>query len=263
MSAPATSAKEQFDRQAAHYNGQWASWTDETLQRMLELAAPQSHWNMLDVATGTGFTALAFAPRVAHVTGADISPGMLAQAAQHAQEQGITNAEWREAPAESLPFDDGTFDLVTVRIAPHHFTDVRAFLSEVRRVLRPGGVFVLGDTTVPDDNAEAADWQNAVEKERDPSHGANLPPETWRTLLTGAGFMVSDLEALSGAIKIALSPWLETSGAAGERAERVRQMFRNAPETAKQEFQISTDPNGEIHFAWQRVILKATRPTKN
>jgi ubiquinone/menaquinone biosynthesis C-methylase UbiE len=70
-----TSAKEQFDRQAAHYNNQWAGWSDETLQRMLALADPQPSWHVLDVATGAGFTALAFAPLVAEVTGADLSPG--------------------------------------------------------------------------------------------------------------------------------------------------------------------------------------------
>ena len=257
MTNVSTSAKEQFDRQAAHYNGRWAAWSDETLQRMLELAAPQPEWNALDVATGTGFTALAFAPRVAHVIGADVSPGMLAQADKRAQEQGIANVGWQEASAELLPFDDGAFDLVTVRIAPHHFTDVWAFLSEARRVLKPGGVFVLGDTTVPDGDAETAEWQNAVEKVRDSSHNANLSPETWRALTAEAGFTVTDLEALSGAIHLALSPWLETAGATGERAERVRQMFRDAPPAAQRAFQISTDAEGETHFAWQRVILRA------
>jgi ubiquinone/menaquinone biosynthesis C-methylase UbiE len=120
------------------------------------------------------------------VIGADIAPKMLAQAQTRAEAANITNVTWREAPAESLPFDDDAFDLVTCRIAPHHFADVSAFLREVRRVLAPGGVFVLGDTTVPDDDGEAAAWQNAVERERDPSHVANLSPATWRRLCEAA-----------------------------------------------------------------------------
>ena len=102
--AKVTSAKEQFDRQAAQYNSQWAGWSDETLKRMLELADPQSSWQVLDVATGTGFTALAFAALVAQVVGVDLSPGMLAQAANRAKEQGAANISWVEAPAEKLPF---------------------------------------------------------------------------------------------------------------------------------------------------------------
>lgn len=253
-------AKEQFDRQAKHYNTQWASWSDETLQRMLELANPQPNYRVLDVATGTGFTALAFAPYVAHVTGADVSPGMLEQAAKRAEADGITNVDWVECAAEKLPFPDATFCLVTVRIAPHHFTDVDAFLREVRRVLKPGGMFLLGDTTVPDNEPEAAVWQNTVEKERDRSHFANLSPNEWQKRAVAAGLSVTDVEHRRGAIEIPLDRWLETSGTVGEQEARVRRLFAEAPESARREFHIRTDTEGKMHFGWQRVILRAVVP---
>ena len=258
--AAPVSAREQFNRQAAQYNARWASWSDETLRRMLELADVQSDWHVLDVATGTGFTALAFAPHVHDVVGADISPRMLAGAARRAEEAGVTNVSWREAPAEALPFADAAFDLVTVRIAPHHFTDVAAFLRETARVLRPGAALVLGDTTVPDEDAEAAAWQNAVERERDPSHVANLSPNQWQAHIGTAGLIVTKLEAKSGAIVIPLSDWLETAGCDPERAARLRRRFAAAPESARRAFQIKTAPTGEIEFAWQRVIIRAIRP---
>lgn len=259
MSTAAKSSKEQFDRQATHYDNRWAKWSDESLCRMLELADPQPSWNALDIATGTGYTALAFAPHVNHVTGADVSPGMLAQGAKRAEETGIANVSWREAPAEALPFADSEFDLVTVRIAPHHFLDVRAFLAEVHRVLKPGSVFVFGDTTVPDADIEAAYWQNAVERARDSSHIANLSPNTWRTLTEAAGFTITDLETVTGAIKLTLSDWLEVAGCTGERAERVHQMFRNAPMSARQEFQIEATADGDTTFAWPRVVFRAMK----
>ncbi len=252
-------AREQFDRQAAQYNDRWAAWSDESLRRMLEVADPQTHQRVLDVATGTGFTALAFAPPDSDVVGADNTPGMLAQARKRAEEAGIANVTWQEAPAEALPFTDGSFDLVTVRIAPHHFRDVPAFLRETRRVLRPGGALALCDTTVPDDDAEAADWQNAVERERDPSHGANLSPETWRALCAAAGLSVTALDHTSGRIAIPLSAWLETAGCTGDCAERVRRMFIEAPASARQQFHIVSEDDGETRFAWQRVVLRAER----
>jgi ubiquinone/menaquinone biosynthesis C-methylase UbiE len=252
-----TSARDQFDRQAGKYNERWASWSDETLRRLLELADPQPDWRVLDVATGTGFTALAVAPHVRHVVGSDVSPNMLAEAHKRAETAGVTNVDWVEAPAEALPFDDAAFDLVTARIAPHHFSDVPAFLAETRRVLTPGGVFVLADTTVPDDELEAADWQNAVERERDGSHVANLSPETWRRLVIEAGFVVTDLDCSGGGIGLELSAWLETAGCAGVRADRVRQLFATAPEAARRAFQITTNANGETRFVWQRVVLRA------
>lgn len=255
-----TSAKAQFDKQAALYDNRWADWSEATLKQMLVWADPQPQWRVLDIATGTGYTALALAPHVAHVTGADISPNMLAQAARHAQEQDVANVAWHEAAAESLPFDNKAFDLVTVRIAPHHFTNVRAFLSETRRVLRPNGVFVLGDTTVPDDAPAIAEWQNSVERLRDTSHAANLPARVWRALSEEAGLRVSDVETQAGEIKLTLSAWLAVSGCDGDRARQVHQMFIHAPDDARQAFHITTDAVGETYFAWQRVLLKAHRP---
>ena len=96
-----------------------------------------------------------------------------------------------------------------------------------------------------------------MERERDPSHAANLTPETWRSLVKAADFTVTDLETRTGAIGIALTPWLQTSGTTGKQAERVRWLFDHAPESARRHFQITTDADGETHFAWQRVILRA------
>lgn len=255
-----SSAKAQFDRQAAQYDHRWAAWSDETLRKLLQWADPQAHWRVLDIATGTGYTALVLAPYVAHVTGSDISPQMLARAAQHAREQNIVNADWREAPAERLPFEGGAFDLVTTRIAPHHFTDVSAFLGEARRVLRPHGVFVLADTTVPDDDPAAAEWQNSVERLRDTSHAANLSGQTWRALAEEAGLSVSDVQTQAGEIALTLPAWLEVAGTDADRAAQVRQMFADASPAARRAFHITTDSAGETHFAWQRVLLRAVRP---
>ena len=254
-------AKTQFDKQAKHYNETWAGWSDNTLRALLHLADPQERWRVLDVATGTGFTALAFAPRVSHVTGADISPQMLHEAQKRADLAGIKNVEWVECAAEALPFPDASFDLVTVRIAPHHFVDVPAFLGEVRRVLVGSGVFVLADTSVPGEDTEAGMWQNRVERERDPSHQSNLSQATWRDLCQSAGFVVTDLEASSPqrgeGIALSLTAWLHTAGCESECAETVRNLFAGAPEPAKAAFHITVDETGETHFVWQRVLLRA------
>ena len=67
------------------------------------------------------------------------------------QKRGLSNITFAEMPAEKLPFPDASFDLVTCRTAPHHFADVPAFVAEVARVLRPGGVFGLVDNISPAD----------------------------------------------------------------------------------------------------------------
>ena len=254
---PARSAKEQFDRQAAHYNTQWNSWSEEVLNSMLTSAQPKPTDAVLDVATGTGFTALAFAPRVQSVIGLDVSTGMLKQAEQYAQERRITNASFQEGPAEALPFEGQSFDLVTCRIAPHHFLDVQKFLAETARVLKPGGSFVLADTTVPDNLPEAAEWQNGVEVVRDPSHVRNYTPGEWRHMAEAAGLTVTECRTDGGGITIPLSDWLRRAGCAPEQSAEVRRRFSEAPQSARKAFQIVTDAGGEIVFTWQRVLMKA------
>ncbi len=257
--APARSAKDQFDKQATEYNAQWNTWSEETLNAMLAAAQPQPTDTVLDVATGTGFTALAFAPHVRSVVGLDVSAGMLAQAKNYASECGITNAAFEEGAAEALPYGDGAFDLVTCRIAPHHFLDVKKFLSETARVLKPGGRFVLADTTVPDDLPEAAQWQNAVEALRDPSHVLNYTPSEWRQITEAAGLTVTECRTDGGGITIPLPDWLHKAGCTPEQSSAIRRHFADAPESARQAFQIVTDAGGETIFTWQRVVLKAVK----
>ncbi len=76
---------------------------------------------------------------------------------------------FREAGAEALPFADDRFDVVTCRIAAHHFADPVAFVQEVARVLRPGGLFLLVDNVAPQDPV-LAEAMNRIDRERDPSH---------------------------------------------------------------------------------------------
>ena len=259
---PKRSAKEQFDKQAAHYDKQWSTWSEETLNWLLANAAPQPTDFVLDVATGTGFTALAFAPYVETVIGVDVSPGMLEQARKQAGERRIANAVFQEGAAESLPFADGSFDIVTCRIAPHHFLSVETFLSEAARVLEPGGRLALVDTTVPDDAPEAAAWQNEVEAVRDPSHVHNHTPQEWQAMAQAAGLTVTECGSGGGGITIPLSDWIVKAGCTPDQAAEVRRRFADAPESARTAFQIELQPDGETVFTWQRVTLLAVKPAR-
>ena len=251
---PKRTAKDQFDAQATEYDSQWNTWSEETLEAMLSVAQPTPTDRVLDVATGTGFTALAFAPFVQSVVGLDVSPGMLRQAEQYAAERGVTNAIFQEGAAEALPFADASFDLLTCRIAPHHFLSVPKFLSETVRVLKPGGWFVLVDTTVPYDLSEAADWQNRVESLRDPSHVKNYTPNEWQQMAEAAGMTVTKCHT-EGGITIPLADWIIKAGCTSEQAEAVRRAFAEAPDSAREAFQIKTTADGETVFTWQRLVL--------
>jgi ubiquinone/menaquinone biosynthesis C-methylase UbiE len=256
---PARSAKEQFDKQASHYDAQWNSWNRESLEWMLDRSETISTDSALDIATGAGFTALAFAGLVRDVIGVDVSAGMLSQARSRAVEQGIDNAEFRLAPAEELPFADSSFDVVTCRIAAHHFLDIHAFAREAARVLLPGGRLLVADSTVPDDAPDAAEWQNAVEIARDPSHVRNYTPLKWQALVKKAGLTVAEATSSGGGITIPLTDWMRKSGCTAEQEKDVRSRFATAPESARKLFNIRQDEAGETFFTWQRVLLKAIK----
>ena len=164
------------------------------LDRLLTIAQPQSHWHVLDIATGGGHTALKFSPHVQHVIASDLTPRMLQNAEQFIVEgRGINNVSFRQADAENLPLDDGQFDLVTCRIAPHHFPNAQAFVGECARVLKRGSLLLLQDQLLPDDQ-EAAQFVDDFERLRDPSHHRAFNTAEWRAMFAAAGFAVEHSE---------------------------------------------------------------------
>jgi ubiquinone/menaquinone biosynthesis C-methylase UbiE len=257
--APARSAKEQFDKQAAHYNSQWNQWSEQVLEWMVAHAEIQPTDRVLDIGTGTGFTALAFAEKAANVVGTDVSSGMLEQGRQRAEKLGLTNVTFAEAPAESQPFEDENFDIVTCRIAAPHFLDVRQFVAEAARVLKPDGRLIMSDTTVPDDQPDIAAWQNKVEVERDLSHVRNYSPREWQVMVEDAGLTVQEITSGGGGITIPLSDWLFKAGCNAEQERTVRRLFAEATLAVRAAFQIQGEPGAEDRFTWQRVLLKAVK----
>jgi len=176
--------QENFGAAAADYAASAVHAKGPSLARVVELVAPRSHWRMLDIATGAGHTAIAFAPYVSRVVASDITGEILRQAQKAAASNGLTNVETKYAEAGALPFPDTSFDLVTCRLAAHHFGDVAAFVGEVWRAPAPGGTSALVDNISPDakirpdaPDAELRDLvivYNAFEKLRDSSHGCCL-----------------------------------------------------------------------------------------
>jgi ubiquinone/menaquinone biosynthesis C-methylase UbiE len=165
------------------------------LTRMIELAQPRGDERLLDIATGGGHTALAFAPYVREVLATDLTPRMLEVAEAFVREQGAANVTFQLADAEALPFPEADFDLVTTRIAPHHFPNPQQYVREVARVLRPGGLFVLDDNMAPADQ-DLDLFQNRFEQWRDPGHVRNNTIAEWSNWMQDAGLLVEHVEPL-------------------------------------------------------------------
>lgn len=141
----------------------------EALRLIVDRLDPPPTSRALDVAAGTGFLSLALAERIREVVAYDLTPAMLAQAEAVAAKRGLTNLRTQIGPAEHLPFSDASFDLVTCRLAIHHFIDPTSHVAEMRRVCHPVGHVALIDLVAPED-PDIADRYNSIERARDPSH---------------------------------------------------------------------------------------------
>lgn len=186
--------QEQFGKTAASYLTSTPHALGKSLERLVALTAPQKSWHGLDVATGGGHVAYAFAPHVARMWATDITQEMLDLVRAEAQKRGLSNIRVAYAKAEALPFEDESFDLVTCRIAPHHFDSIPEFLAEVRRVLRSQALFALVDNVVP--QGSVGDYINAFERFRDPSHLRAWTMDEWRAALKKHSFAITHEEQL-------------------------------------------------------------------
>jgi ubiquinone/menaquinone biosynthesis C-methylase UbiE len=229
--------QQKFGVAAADYATSTVHARGESLARVVELVAPKQSWRVLDVATGAGHTALAFAPHVAKVTASDITEAMLAEAKKLATARGLGNVKTVQAKAEDLPFPDMSFDLVACRLAAHHFTDVAAFAAEAYRVLMPGGLLAVVDNISPDARilpqlaeTEAEHWTkayNAFEKLRDPSHGHCLGLTAWGDILGRAGFDVVTTEHMDQDLEF--EPWVARMRCDEATVARLRALLDDEP----------------------------------
>jgi len=189
---PEELAKASFGERAAFYTTSAIHADPQVLARVVELAAPQPAWRVLDIATGSGHTAFAVAPRVRTVIAVDLTAQMVVEAHGLRATRGLTNVELALADVHHLPFANGAFDLITCRRAAHHFSSIAAAVDEMRRVLRPAGRLVIDDRSVPED--DFVDWcMNTLDTYHDPSHVREYRPSEWQRLLQQGGFAIESV----------------------------------------------------------------------
>lgn len=230
------SVREQFGKAAAYYVHSAIHARGADLARLRELAALTGVERVLDIATGTGHTAFAMADGALEVIGMDLTPSMIMEARRVSAEKGTANVRFMEGDAERIPFPDARFDLVTCRIAAHHFPHVTAFCAEVFRVLRPGGTFLLVDNVSPEVDDQDR-FINAIDRLRDPSHVRAWKVSEWERMLTDAGFDFS-LEWLF-TTDIPLERWMAGMTAPEEIRAEVRRRLAEAPPAFKETFAIT------------------------
>ena len=122
-------------------------------KKVIKWATAKNPKTILDIATGTGDLAIQFAEKTgpkATIIGLDLSEGMLAVARKKVAGKPISEKiTFVQGDSEALPFEDNLFDAITVSFGIRNFENLEKGLAEIFRVLRPGGIFVILETSVP------------------------------------------------------------------------------------------------------------------
>jgi ubiquinone/menaquinone biosynthesis C-methylase UbiE len=229
------------------------------LNSLVELVAPREDAEVLDIATGAGNVALAFAPHVARVVAFDLTPSMLDQTLKTATERNLTNVETVQGIAEELPFEDETFDIVTVRLAPHHYADIQKAVDEMARVTRTGGKVVIVDTTVPEDDTLDREI-NEMETLRDSSHVKNYRPSEWVRMVEEAGLQVlsESVGPYTEDFKMEFEEWVERIRTPEAQVRELRKRFQNASPQLTKAIRLEQTERATL-FVWDQITLVALK----
>jgi len=247
-----TAVQAQFSRQAARYARSDSHAGDRDLELLVKRLNVRPGAPILDIATGTGFTAFALASSGARVVALDLTVAMLREARRLSPDPRIV---WIAGDAESLPFADETFSAATVRRAPHHFPYLRQALLEMRRVVRPGGRVGIVDQVPPEDEAGRV-LMERLERLRDPSHVEALTATRWRRLLSEVGIEVTFTDVVERAFTV--EAWLDLGGADAGRRVAVGEALAAATPQARREIgDLGTDP---LTFTKRWVVLVGVKP---
>ncbi len=250
----------QFGATAAAYSTSAGHGDKAILSALVVLTEPRSTDKALDIATGAGHTALAFAPHVQEVVAYDLTEAMLAETAKNAASRGLTNVVTREGPAEKLPFPDAAFDIVTVRLASHHFADNAAAVREMSRVAKPGGRVLIVDNYSPEEGVLDAQLHH-IETLRDHSHVRAWRLSDWRKFLRDAGLdlrrEITDLYSESPR-GMDFDDWVRRSKTPPGLVAELRRLFTTASPALRDLLTIQTD-GASIWFRLPQVTFLAQR----
>lgn len=254
------SVQEQFGATAEAYTRSAGHGDATVLAFLVSLANPRPTDAVLDIATGAGHTALAFAPHVKQVVAYDLTPAMLAETARSAALRGLTNVTTQQGSAEGLPFADEFFDIVTVRLASHHFADNERAVREMARVMCVGGRVVVVDNYGPEDAVLDEQLQH-IEKLRDASHVRSYRLSVWRAALQAAGLRIereitdSYTESKRG---MDFDDWVCRSNTPAERVAELRKLFLQASPELRDLLTIEADGEA-IWFRLPQVTFLARK----
>ncbi|MBT4511852.1 MAG: methyltransferase domain-containing protein [Chloroflexi bacterium] len=242
-----------FGKKSQEYSTSSLLADERNLALLLKLAEITKNDRILDIATGTGFLAVAISNTGAELIATDFTMAMLEKAKVALGNQ--NNTVLALADAARMPFAAESFDVVTCRIAVHHFTEPETAFAEMARVCKQGGRVMIMDVISSEDQQEG-DLQNRITKLRDISEVRQWKRSELEGMLRSSGLIVSHSELWPHIM--AFDEWIRLGGADAETTKTIREMIIDSMEGDKAAMspQIMDD---KMFFTWNTAIIVARK----
>lgn len=228
----------QFGPRAAAYVASSVHASGPDLDALDQIAADTRPKRALDIGCGGGHVSYRLAQHSGEVVACDVSSGMLTAVASTASERGFANIRTCKTPAENLPFEDASFDLVASRFSAHHWKDFGAGIAEAHRVARPGASAIFIDVVAPGRPLFDSHLQT-VELLRDTSHVRDYTSAEWIAAVEQAGFIVQMMQR--NRLRMHFQTWIERMQTPKPLVAAIRALQSAASQEVREHFAIEPD----------------------
>ena len=239
---------ERFDLSADLYDVSPEHASTDDVEIAIKYACLSKSDVYLDIASGTGHTFFRFLPYVGKAIATDISISMLRRLKLK-----YKGAFAVVSDAEALSFKDNIFTLVSCRIAPHHFENIDNFFCEVKRILKNGGIFILIDNTVFDDE-ELRQFIESAEKLRDSTHIRTYTFSEWEEMISK--FFKLRFKRTIRKVH-PFEEWVSRAHLNDAKAQKLRKLFLDASSKVKSYFEIKVENNKIISYTDDKILIIA------
>jgi DNA gyrase subunit B len=242
--------KKQFGIRSKNWHESCRWLTDDGLLKAhAEMCKVGPEARLLDVCCGSGIVGASFGDRVGYKVGLDITPEMRALARTRLDEV-------RAGSVYEMEFESDSFDLVVTREVLHLLPEPQRPLSEIFRVLRPGGQLIFGQI-MPYGVVDAA-WMFRIFKKKQPLFYNNFLERDLDRLLRGCGFQ--EIETSEYFQWESIDLWIDTHETSALHRHEIRELYYSAPEDVRAIHPFEISPDGKIRDQWRWLIYSARKP---